>query len=141
MNRSQSAIAESLDLRWFGPRDIPECVRMESFTEDPWHHDDLAEVNDSKDINGIVASDRHSKEARHGYLLYQYRKTALRIVRVCVQPYLRRCGVGRARFTHLIADVPEECLSGQLLLRSCGMRCEYQIIKPSGAEYRFISWK
>jgi ribosomal protein S18 acetylase RimI-like enzyme len=147
-------IAKPPFVRYFTRRDIPELVRMESFTDDPWIKDDFLELYSNQTSNDLVASEEVNQEARYGHIAFEYRRTALRIIRVCVQPYLRRRGIARElvrcvlnrmrnlnRYTHVIADVPEECLSGQLLMSKCGLRYEHTILRPTGRMYRFLAWK
>ena len=138
-------------MRWMAPSDIPSLARMERFSADPFGRLDLRDAMVMDNVCGVCAYNPERTDERCGYLLFEYGRHAIRLMRICVQPYLRRRGIAlmmlqcfretqirSGRFNTSVAHVPEPCLSAQLLFRKAGYVCDGEVYSGDKVEYRFI---
>lgn len=127
-------------IRWMIRRDLPEVLAIDrqSWIE-PW--DDLRfndQLRHPKIVGQVVqpAVWTYGEPPIVGYMVYQFSRDRIRLVRLAVHPSHRRKGIGRAMIEKLLTKcrpkgesprvlqivVPEDDLPTQLWLRACGIR-------------------
>jgi [ribosomal protein S18]-alanine N-acetyltransferase len=135
----------TVHIRWMIRRDMPEVLAIERFNHfDHWAEDDFLRSLRQRDCIGMIAEHR---ERIVGFMVYELRKTSLRIIKFQVHPDWRHCRIGAQliaklvgklspfRRTKLDAEVSESNLNLQLFLKRQGFRAiEILRARPAGDE-------
>ncbi|TXH40460.1 MAG: GNAT family N-acetyltransferase [Desulfurellales bacterium] len=119
-------------IRWLIRRDLPEVLQIENGSfDDPWTEAEFLEVLKQRNCIGMVAELSNQVV---GYMIYELKKTTLRIMSFAVSPKYRRMGIGKAMFQRLKDKlsqqkrssfetvVKESSLDALLFFKSQGMR-------------------
>jgi ribosomal protein S18 acetylase RimI-like enzyme len=142
---------DHVHLRWLVARDLPTVLRIEREfpTGKDWDERKFLSALRSKLIIGMVAE---WEKQVVGYIVYSLMKNHIRLIRLVVDPAVRRKRVGhriigkiknklnRERRSHLIADVPDDLLPLQLFLKSEGFRAT-DILSDTSVKYRMVFHK
>lgn len=124
---------------WLIRRDVPQVLQIEQLgSTDPWTEEQLIGHLRERNTIGLVVTDkpRDLMKMNHqevfGYIVYELNKSRIHIVRLCVDPAMRRRGVASSmiqrlksklsnqRRRYLTANVHESQLAVQLTLAHCG---------------------
>ena len=123
---------DSLTIRWLLQMDMPDVVRMDRllFGLDSWVEDDFTVLLKSHLCVGLVAT---SHDYVVGYIIYEWSKNRVDLLRLCVLPEVQRQTIGTQMIAclkhklvasqkckHLVADVPDDQLAMQLFLKEQG---------------------
>lgn len=143
---------EQLDvqIRWMIRRDMPDVLRIEQSDFDSlWSDEDFVAHIMQRTCIGYVAEHKYQPV---GFMVYEIHESKLHILKLAVEPNVRRSGVGRRlverligklseqRRTQITVDVHEGNLSAQLFLASQGFRCsriERDAYADECSAYRF----
>ena len=123
---------DRVGVRWMVDRDWPEvlAIELESF-EYPWGKSDFVRCLQQRNCLGMVAE--HDDRVV-GLMVYELRKTCIRVLNFAVAESFRRRGVGSqmitkltdklscARRSRLTLEVRETNLPAQLFFRAMGFR-------------------
>lgn len=143
-----------MSLRWFKSRDMLHVldIEEESFPE-PWTEEDFHQMFQNKNCACMIFEDESKGGKPVGYMIFDYNKTAYKIINMAVDKNYRRCGVGRALIASLIeymnegpkgsirASVSDRNLPAQLFLRDVGFkakRISRDIFGPDHHSYDFV---
>jgi len=133
-------MTDKLNIRWMTGRDMEWAAALERASfEFPWAAVDFVRFLRGRSSIGMVA-----ERGDHlcGYMVYELEKTQIVLATLAVDPYWRRCGVGRAmierlqnklnakRRQRLVAVVTESNVRAQLWLRALGFCCRWIIRQP-----------
>jgi ribosomal-protein-alanine N-acetyltransferase len=123
---------ERTGVRWMICRDMDQLLAIDQASFGiAWTREDFLECMRTLNRIGIVAE---RGEQVLGYMIYDWRKTSLRMLGLAVDPACRRQGVGRklvarlvekvahGRHTHIALKVREHNLAAQMFFQSCGFR-------------------
>ena len=121
-----------VQIRWMIRRDMGEVLQIEQDCfEFPWTEEDFLTCLRQRTCIGMVAEIGNQVVS---YMIYELKKTKLRILSFAVSPKYRRMGVGKAMFqrlkdklvqqgrTSFETVVKESSLDALLFFRSQGMR-------------------
>lgn len=122
----------AVQIRWIIKRDLPDVlvIEKESF-EYPWLTSDFTNCLCQRNCIGLVAE---FQEKIVGYMIYEIRRTKLRMMNLCVSKAFLRNGVGeqiivsmkrqlsRIRRSSIVLDVRESNLVAQQFFRSQGFK-------------------
>jgi [ribosomal protein S18]-alanine N-acetyltransferase len=125
-------------IRWMIRLDYPEVLKIErdAFVFGYWLEEDFLRALRQRNCIGMVAEPRatYGRGPVLGYMLYELRESALRILKFAVDPELQGKGVGKAMIQKLIGklssdrrpfitiELRERNLPGLLFFQSQGFR-------------------
>lgn len=141
--------AMRLGLTWLIRAHMDDVLRIENSSFDtPWTEQDFLECLRQNNCIGMVAMSLDSKCKVVGFMIYELHKSRLHLLKMVVDPDVRRNGVGSQMVSRLIdklsqqrrneirIEVSERNLNAQLFLKSQGFKA-----CPAGEhiEFRFTT--
>jgi ribosomal-protein-alanine N-acetyltransferase len=129
---SKDSKKSCVHIRWMIRRDMPFVLDIENGSfEYPWTEDEFIRCLRQRNCIGMIAE---LQERVVGFMIYELHKNRLHVLNFCVDPELRRSGIGTAMMDKLIGklsfqrrsrimlEVRETNLPAQLFFKTLGFR-------------------
>lgn len=137
------SVEGGLYMRWMVRADVPRVMQIEKGSPMPWSDQRLLTTLRDQQCIGMVCELLECPDIV-GHVVYKFRFQHLELLKIEVDPLLRRAGIGsvilrkifskmapQTQRTWLSVDVPERCVDAQLFFCSHGLRAT-SIVRPGG---------
>ena len=138
--------ATTAQIRWLQRSDMYDVLQIENASfDEPWTDSEFTKCLKKRNVIGVVLE---TDFKTLGFMLYEFHKTSLRVVKFAVHPNERRQGIGsqlverlvdklkQQRRTEIEIAIPEASLAAQLFFSACGFNAE----EIRDGEYVFRYW-